>query len=42
MDSYKRISEEKLPDKECFYMSLRDGATGNNGKKLDGHITDEE
>ena len=42
MDSYKRISEEKLPDKECFHMSLRDGATGNNGKKLDGHITDEE
>ena len=42
MNSYKRFSEEKLPDKESFYMSLRDGATGDNGKKLDGHITNEE
>ena len=32
MDSYKRFSEEKLADKESFYMSLKDGATGDNGK----------
>ena len=38
MDSFKRSSEEKLPDKECFYSSVKDGTTGDNGKKLDGHI----
>ena len=42
MNSYKRFSEEKLPDKESFHMPLSDGATGDNGKKLDGHINDEE
>ena len=31
MDSFKRFSEEKLPDKKCFYSSVKDGATGNNG-----------
>ena len=34
--------EEKLPDKECFYRSVKDGKTGENGEKLDGHISDEE
>ena len=33
---------EILPDKKCFYESLKDGATGDNGEKLHGHITDEE
>ena len=32
MDSFKRFSEQKLPDKECFYSSLKDGTTGDNGK----------
>ena len=42
MDSFKRFSEEKLPDRECFYSSVKDGTTGDNGKKLDGHISDED
>ena len=40
MDSFKRFSEEKLPDKKCFYSSVRDGTTNDNGEKLNGHITD--
>ena len=40
MDSFKRFGEEKLPDKKCFYSSVKDGTTGDNGKKLDGHISD--
>ena len=40
MDSFKRFSAEKLPDKKCFYSSVKDGTTGDNGKKLDGHISD--
>ena len=42
MDSFKRFDEQKLPDKECFYSSVKDGATGDYDKKLDGHISDEE
>ena len=42
MESFKRFSEEKLPDKECFYSSVKDKTTGNYGKKLDGHISDED
>ena len=41
MDSFKRFSEEKLPDRKCFYRSLN-GTTGDDGKKLDGHISYEE
>ena len=42
MHSFKRFSEEKLPDRECFYSSVKDGTTGDNGKKLDSHISDED
>ena len=42
MDSFKRFGEEKLPDKECFYSFVKDGKTGDNGKRLDGHISDED
>ena len=42
MDSFKRFDEEKLPDRECFYSSVKDGATDDNGKKIDGHINDED
>ena len=42
MDSFKRISEEKLPDKNCFYSSVKDGTTSDNGKKLDGHRNDKD
>ena len=41
VDSFKRFSEEKLPYKKCFYSSVKDGATGDDGEKLDGHINDE-
>ena len=28
--------------KKCFYSSVKDGTTGDNGEKLDGHISDED
>ena len=31
-----------MPDKECFYSSVKDGATSDNGKKLNGRINDED
>ena len=31
-----------MPDKECFYSSVKDGTTGCNGEKLDGHINNED
>ena len=34
--------KKKLPDKECFYSSVKDGITGDNGKKLDSHISDKD
>ena len=40
MDSFKRFDEE-LPDRECFCSSVKDKTTGDNGEKLDGHISDE-
>ena len=42
MDSFKRFGEEKLPDRECFYCSVKDRTTGDNGGKLDGYISDED
>ena len=42
IDCFKRFSEEQLPDKECFYSSAKDKTTGDNGKKLDVHISDED
>ena len=42
MDNFKRFNEGKLPDKECFYSSVKDGTTGDDGKKLDSHISDED
>ena len=42
MDSFKRFNEKKLPDNKCFYSSVKDGATNNNSKKLDGHISDKD
>ena len=27
--------------KECFHSSVKDGTTGDNGEKLDGHIRNE-
>ena len=37
--NFKRFSEERLPDKKCFYSPVKDGTTGDNGKKLNGHIS---
>ena len=42
MDSFKRFNEGEFPDRECFYSSVKDGTTGNNGEKLDDHINDED
>ena len=42
MDNFKRFNEEKWPKEEYFYNSVKDGATGDNGKKLDGHINGED
>ena len=42
MDSFKRFGEEKLPHRECFCSSVKDRTTGNNGEKLDSHISDED
>ena len=41
MNSFKRFSEKTLPNKKCFYSSVKDGTTGDNGEKLGGHIGDE-
>ena len=42
MDSFEKFCEKKLPDKNFFYRSLKDGTTDDNDKKLNGHKTDEE
>ena len=42
MDSFKKLGEEKLPDKKYFYSSVKDGTTGDNGKTLDGSISNED
>ena len=42
MDSFKRFGEEKLPDRKCFYSSVKDRTADDNGEKLDGHISDED
>ena len=42
MGSFKRFGEEKFPDRECFYGSVKDRTTGDNGEKLDGHINNED
>ena len=42
MKNFKRFSKENLPDQRCFYRSLKDGTTGDNGEKLYGHVNDEE
>ena len=42
MNSFKRFNEKKLPNKECFYRSTKDGTADDNGKNLDSHINDGE
>ena len=31
-----------MPDKKCFYSSVKDGANGDNGEKLNSHISDKD
>ena len=31
-----------MPGRKCFYRSVKDRTTGDNGKTLDGHMTHEE
>ena len=40
--TFKRFNEEKLPDREGFYSSVKDGTTADNRKKVDSHISDED
>ena len=42
MDSFKKINEKKLPDRRCFYRSLKNGKTGDDNEELDGYISHEE
>ena len=43
MNSFIWFSEKKkLPDEKYFYNSAKDRTTGDNGKKLDGHISDKD
>ena len=42
MDSFKRFSEDKLPDKKYFYSSEKDGTTDANSGKLNGQISNED
>ena len=42
MDSFKRFSKEKLSEKECFYSSLKNGTTDDNGEKLECHVSDKD
>ena len=34
MNSFERFFEEKLPDKKCFYRSLKNRTTVDNGEKI--------
>ena len=42
MNSFKRFNEQKLPNKECFYSSLKDGTISDSGEKLDGHVSNKD
>ena len=37
----KDLMKKQLPEKKCFYSSVKDETTGDNGEQLDGHINDE-
>ena len=41
MNSFKRFNEKKFPEKNCFYSSVKDGPTNDNGEKLQGYLSDE-
>ena len=33
---------KKLPDRECFYSSVKDGAAWGNGEKVSGRISNKD
>ena len=37
-NSFERFNEEKLPAKNCFYSSIKDGKIGDDGKISHGYI----
>ena len=42
MDIFKKLVKKNCLIKKYFYSSVKDGTTGDNGKKLDGYISDED
>ena len=38
MNSFERFNEKKLPTKNFFYSSIKDGKIGNDGKISDDDI----
>ena len=42
MDRFKRFDEDKLPDRKCFYSSVKDRTISDNAEKSDGHINNED
>ena len=39
MNRFERFNKEKLPAKEYFYSSIKDGKIGDDGKISDSHIS---
>ena len=42
MGSFKRFTEDNVPDKKYFYSSVIHGTISDNGEKIDGHISDDD
>ena len=42
MSTFESFEKKYMPNKECFFSTTKKGKTGNDGKKLDGHISHEE
>ena len=42
MNSFERFEEKEVPNKECFFSSTKKEKIGDDGKILDGHISNEE
>ena len=42
MNSFVRFNEEKLPARNNFYSSTKNGKIGDDGKISDGHISVKE
>ena len=40
VDNFKRLTKEKLPDKKCFYSSVKDGTTADIRERLASDISD--